>query len=269
MSEMERITTLAPRRKRTARQTVTLPPRVQRVIRRVRARIHAILPNGELQSLVLYGSYVYGKPRPDSDVDLMLVYDDVTPEQEKALEELTLALYEERPRPHLFLYRADEFAKHNGVSTLLYNVSHRGITLEGVPVPKYEINRERASAYLFRKAITALENAELSLNAGHYDAAISRSFYAVLHAADAALASKGLVAKSHDGTEMLFGCHFFKTKLVDAQFKGLFNQIHKARLKADYKYDVEFTRDDASYWFERARAFVAALETGIPQWLNE
>lgn len=270
MSEMERITASAQRKKRiTRRRRPLLPPRVRRVIQRVRARIHAILPNGEVQSLVLYGSYVYGKPRPDSDVDLMLVYDDVTPEQEKALEELTIALYEERPRPHLFLYRADELAKHNGVSTLLYNVSHRGITLEGVPAPEHEINRERASSYLLAKAKQALVSAEAELNIQIYDASISRSFYAVLYASEAALATKGLVAKSHDGIEMLFGYHFFKKKLVDAQFKGLFKRIHNARIKADYKYDVEFTRDDAAYWFERAREFVAAIEAGLPQWLIE
>jgi uncharacterized protein (UPF0332 family) len=66
---------------------------------------------------------------------------------------------------------------------------------------------------------------------------------------------------------MLFAQHFFKTRLVDDQFKGLFNQIHKARIKADYKYDVKFTREDAAYWFERAQAFVEAIEAGLGQWL--
>ena len=246
-----------------------LPLRVQRVIRRTRERIRAILPNGELQSLVLYGSYVYGKPRPDSDVDLMLVYDDVTPEQEKALEQLTLDLYEERPRPHLFLYRADELAKHNGVSPLLYNISHRGITLEGVPMPKLEINREQVSRKLLDKARTSLKTAKLLLDNDLYDGCISDSFYAVLHASDAALAAKGFVAKSHDGTEMLFGQYFFKTNLVDEQFRGLFNHIHKARIQAEYKYDVKFTREDATYWFERTRAFVTVIEAGIPRWLTD
>ena len=255
-------------KKRVAhRQRATMPPRVQRVIRRVRARIHAILPNGELQSLVLYGSYAYGKPRPDSDVDLMLVYDDVTPEQEQALRDLVIDLYDVRPRVHLFLYRADKVAKDLGLAPLLYNVAHHGITLEGVPLPEHEIHRAQVSSQLLAKAKEALVSAEAELNIQVYDASISRSFYAVLRASEAALATKGLVAKSHEGIEMLMGLHFFKPGLVDKKFKGLFGDIHDARIQADYSRDANFTRDDAEDWFERARAFVAAIEAGVPQWL--
>jgi uncharacterized protein (UPF0332 family)/predicted nucleotidyltransferase len=272
---MERALQVSRRRKQIPGRRRKLPRRVQRVLRRTRARLRALLPNGELQSLVLYGSYVYGKPRADSDVDLLLVYDDVTPEQEKALEELTLDLYNERPRPHLFLYRADRMANNNGLDPLLYNVSHRGITLEGVPVPKVEINRKQVSAELLARAKRKLVDAQLLLNNDGYDGSIAASFYAVLYASDAALASKGHVAKSHEGTEMLFGQHFFKTKLVDDQFKGLFHRLHKARIKADYGREVifgheePFGREDAEHWFERAKAFVAAIEAGVPDWVED
>lgn len=266
---MERAIASARPTKRDVRRRRILPLRVQRVIRRARARIRAILPNGELQSLVLYGSYVYGKPRPDSDVDLLLVYDDVKPEQEQALKDLALDLYDERPRTHLFLYRAEQVARENGMSPLLYNVTHHGILLEGVPMPIIEIHRERVSAHLVTKAKTALRDAQVLLDVGGDEGSIARSFYAVLHPSDAALASKGFVAKSHERTEVMFAHHFFKTMLVDEQCKGLFKRIRDVRIKADYKYDVEFTRIDAEYRFERARAFVAAIEAGIPQWLAE
>lgn len=267
---MEQVTYSIPRRKRLpSRKGVSLTRRVQRVIQHTRRRIRAILPNGELQSLVLYGSHVYGKPRPDSDVDLMLVYDDVTPEQEQALKELASELFAERPRAHLFLYRAEDIEKNLGLSPLLYNVANRGILLEGAPMPEHEINRSLVSGELLAKAKQALVSADAELNLQIYDASISRSFYAVLRASEAALATQGLVAKSHDGVEMLFGKHFFKTGLVDEKFKGLFHRIHEARIKADYERGVQFTREEASYWFERAREFVAAVETGLPQWLAD
>jgi len=267
---MERVTQAAPRiERKAARRRKLLPARVQRVIKHTRARLRTLLPNGELQSLVLYGSYVYGTPRPDSDVDLMLVYEDVTAEQHKALEELTLDLYDERPRVHLMLYTAADLAKNNGVDPLLYNVSHRGILLEGVPVPKLEIKRPQVANNLLKKAKDALISAKALLDIDQYEATISRSFYAVLYASDAALASKGFVAKSHEGTEMLFGKLFFKTRLVDAQFQGLFKRIHDERIKADYRHEVKFTREDAAYWFERAQAFAAAIEHALPQWLAE
>lgn len=267
---MERAAQPALRTKRKgAQRRRTLPPRVRRAIQRTRTRLRALLPNGEVQSLVLYGSYVYGTPRPDSDIDLCLVYDDVTPEQEKALRNLAANFFDEHPWVHMMLYSADELATRNGLEPLLYNVSHRGITLEGVRVPKLEINRQHVSAVLIAKAKQALISAETELNIGIYDASISRSFYAVLYASDDALASKGFVAKSHDGTEMLLGHHFFKKGLIDDKFKGLFNRIHDERIKADYKPEVKFTREDAEYWFGRAQEFVAAMEASLPRWLVE
>lgn len=269
MVKMERTLQLAPRKKRIAKPRRALPARVQRVIRRARARIRALLPNGELVSLVLYGSYVYGKPRAGSDVDLILVYDNVTSSQEAALEELVHDLYDERPRLHLFLYPAAKLAQENGIHPLLYNVSHRGITLGGVPVPKLEINLRKVSGELLARAKGALISAQAEINVEQFDASVSRSFYAVLYASDAALACKGYIAKSHEGTEMLFGQYFFEPHLVDAQFKGLFKRIHEARIKADYDREVKFGRDDAVYWFERAQAFVAVTAAGVLGWLAQ
>ena len=113
-----------------------LTARDWRVIQRVRARLRAILPNGEMKSLILYGSHARGEATPDSDIDLFLVYDDVTAEQEQSLKELVVTLPPTLARAHLFLYRADELAKHNRLSPLIYNVAHQGIVIGGVAVPK-------------------------------------------------------------------------------------------------------------------------------------
>lgn len=263
---MARLTSAPPRR---TRQRRALPQRVRRALQRTRARLRALLPNGELQSLTLYGSYVYGKPHIGSDIDLCLVYDDVTAEQENALQELATELLGERPRVHLWLYPADEVAKNNGLDPLLYNISHRGTLLEGVPAPKLEIDRQFVSTQLMAKAKEKLKFAQLLLQGDGYNDCISRSFYAVLYASDAALATKGFIAKSHEGTEMLFGRDFFKTRLVDSKFKGLFDRLHKARIEADYQYAVQFTREDAEYWFGRAQEFVAAVDASLAEWLAE
>jgi len=236
-----------------------LSPREQRLVRRVRARVHKILSNGEIQSLVLYGSRVYGKPRSHSDIDLFLVYDHATPAQEAFLADVTDDLPVDPPL-HVFLYRAREVAEHNGVSPLIYNVAHRGVTLEGVPVPKLEIDRTQVSRDLMEKAKEKLQAARLLIDANLFGDSISRSYYAILHAADAALATKGFVAKSHEGTESLFGFHFMRSGLVDAKFKGLIKQTHKLRNQADYQHQVRFTRDDAERWFQRAQEFVAAID---------
>ncbi len=243
--------------------------REQRAVARVQTELRALLPNGELKSLVLYGSKPRGEARRYSDIDLFLVYDDVTLEQENALEEYASDLFDRRPFVHLFLYRADELAKHNGVSPLIYNVAHTGITLEGTPVPKFDIDRPKVAAKFLADAQENIRIALILIEANAYRNAISCSFYAALYAADAAFATKGFVTHSHEGTETLFGFHFLKPQLVDAKFRGLLKRIRDARIKADYKHDVTWTRDDAEYWYERAREFVSTIDAALPQWLEE
>ncbi|MBI4786398.1 MAG: HEPN domain-containing protein [Chloroflexi bacterium] len=253
--------------KRASGYRYGLTPRQWRTVQRVRARLRSILPNGELKSLILYGSRVYGKPRPESDIDLFLIYDDVTPEQEKSIEELTVD--GEFPLVHLFEYRADKLATEIETNPLVYNVAHHGILLEGAPVPKLDIDRHHVAEVNIIAAKERLEAARVLLSVNLYPDSISRSYYAVLCAADAALATKGFVAKSHEGTNNLFGYHFFRKGLVDAKFKGLIGRAAKARLKADYYKEVIFNREDAEYWFGRAQEFVTAIESAIPQWLGE
>ncbi len=246
-----------------------LTPRDWRAIQRVRQRVRAILPNGELKSLTLYGSHARGEAKPESDIDLFLVYDDVTAEQEHSLKELGVTLPGNLNRVHLFLYRADALAKDNRTSPLIYNVAHQGITLEGEPVPKLEIDRRQVAEALIAKAKEKLEVAQLNLDHDFYDDTISRAYYAVLHAADAALATKGFVAKSRAGTDSLFGFHFVKPGLVDKRFGGLVGRAADVRVEADYGHEIEFTREDAEHWLARAQEFVAAIDATLPAWLAD
>lgn len=245
-----------------------LTQRDWRVIQGVRARLRVLLPNGEMKSLILYGSHARGEATPDSDIDLFLVYDDVTAEQEQSLKELTVTLPPALARAHLFLYRADELAKNNGINPLIYNVAHQGIVLGGIAVPKLEIDRRHVAERNMQLAKEDLASAQHSLNGGFYRKSISASYYAVLCAADAALATKGLVAKSRAGTDSLFGFHFVKPGLVDKRFSGLVGRAADVRVKADYEHEVEFTREDAEHWLARAQEFVTAIDAAMPGWLE-
>jgi len=246
-----------------------LTPREWRAVQRVRRGLRAILTNGELKSLILYGSKARGESKPDSDIDLFLVYDHLSREEGKAFEEKILDLSPDTPWVHVFPYRADELTQRVQTSPLIYNVAHQGIPLEGDAVPKLEIDRHHVANGLMRDAKEKLRVAEYTLGGNFYPDTISTAYYAILYAADAALATKGFVAKSHEGTKSLFGYHFIRKGLVDARFKGLVKRAADARIDADYNHEVEFDREDAEYWLARAKEFVEAIESQIPGWLGE
>lgn len=238
-----------------------------RALTRLRKQLRAILPNGELKSLYLYGSKTRGDAHPHSDIDVFVVYGDVTDKQTRELMNLAAIALSKHPQFHLMLYHADELERDLGSSPLIYNISHHGILLEGIAVPKQELDRRKATAPFSSKARRNLQSAQIVLGSGDYDNTISLADYAADYAADAALASKGLVAQSHSGTETLLTIHFIRTGLIDESFKGLLGRAHQARLQADYPKDAAFTQEDAEYWLTRATDFVETIESGLEAWL--
>src|ERR1700687_5142534 len=93
-----------------------LTPRESRALDAFRKELRAILPNGELQSLYLYGSKPRGEANIHSDIDVFLVYEDVTTEQENALQEFVVEHLGKPPSIHLFLYRVADVQREIGSS---------------------------------------------------------------------------------------------------------------------------------------------------------
>lgn len=271
-------TQVVERKQKSRRHAPTRYPgltlREARAVDAFRKELRAILPNGELKSLYLYGSKPRGDANIHSDIDLFLVYDDVTTEQEKSLNEFVIEQFGKSPYIHLFAYPANVAAQDNGTSPLLYNVAHHGILLEGSPVPKKEINRRRVAEKHLSNARRNLPLAKTALDTDDYNNSISLSYYAAYYAASAALATKGLVAQSHTGTETLLTRHFIRAGLIPQSFKGLLGGGHQARVRAVYPdaYEtnpVEFGHSDAEYWLGRAREFVSFVESSLETWLAE
>ena len=64
---------------------------------------------------------------------------------------------------------------------------------------------------LIEKARRYLRSAELLIGDGDYDSAVSRAYYAMFYAAEAALLKKGMTFSSHKAVISAFGQHFVKT----------------------------------------------------------
>lgn len=66
---------------------LVLPVTIRRRIsqRAIDAVVRQIIDQFQPQQIVLFGSYAYGKPRPESDVDLLVVMDTLLKETEQAV----------------------------------------------------------------------------------------------------------------------------------------------------------------------------------------
>ena len=69
--------------------------------------------------------------------------------------------------------------------------------------------------------------------------AISRSYYAVLHAAKAVLLSENVTVTSHDAVKRLFGMHMIKTGKIETKYSKILSEEQDERYLADY--DVAFS----------------------------
>ena len=95
----------------------------------------------------------------------------------------------------------------------------------------HEERRAIVSARL-TKAEGKIAAARPDLDAGRYDDAASRAYYAMFHGARAMLAAKGLSARSHSGLAAVSGEHLVRSGEVDAQLGRWLGQGRRPRAGA-------------------------------------
>ncbi len=113
-----------------------------------------------------------------------------------------------------------------------------------------ELNRAR-KALLAAK--TLLEN-QL------YEDCVSRFYYAVLHAAKAALAPIGIEPESHHAVRRMFGLHLVKTGKIERDFARILTAEQEDREISDYDIHIEIEQDTAAKRVLDAEKFVQRIE---------
>ncbi len=115
------------------------------------------------------------------------------------------------------------------------------------------------------KAGRYLRSAELLIQDTDYDSAVSRAYYAMFYAAQAALLKRGMTFSSHKAVISAFGRHFVKTGVFEKELGRDLNIIFDQRQFGDYQPMVSISQDDARSATDAARRFVdqiaAWLET--------
>jgi len=121
------------------------------------------------------------------------------------------------------------------------------------------MNRNMVVAEWLR-ANAALQAAKNLTGDGLYADAISRAYYAILHAAKAALHVHDVAAESHPAVRRMFGLHLIKSEEIEPQWSAYLTASLDDRLAADYDVETEFSRKEATTECVRAREFLKRIK---------
>ena len=117
--------------------------------------------------------------------------------------------------------------------------------------------KKEATLHLSR-ADACMVDADLLLAAGRFEASVGRSYYAMFHAATAALLEKDVERGSHHGVISAFGEFLAKPGLIDRKYHRYLREGFDLRQESDYQPIVDVGRQQATKTADRAKELVAA-----------
>jgi len=207
----------------------------------------------QLRALVLYGSLARGEWTPDSDIDVLVLLDNAMDAKVERDRVWGLA-WELNHRCDTLVaplvLAEDEFRR--GLSPIFFNIRREGVFLvvQEQPTPLAEV---------IRKARRDLEEARLLFQEGHFDGAVSRAYYAMFNAAQAALLSKGIARSKHRGVVAAFGFEFVRSGQVAKELQHALEAAYEKRLVADYS-PQSVPKEEAEAVIRDAEAMLQVVE---------
>lgn len=121
---------------------------------------------------------------------------------------------------------------------------------------------EDTQKYLER-AVEALNASQLLLREHFFPDAISRAYYAMFHAAMAALSTEEVSVKTHKGTINQFHQLFINTGKLPQELGRAFSYAFEKRSSSDYEVFFEITQDTATRIVSDAELFVEAIQVAL------
>lgn len=109
------------------------------------------------------------------------------------------------------------------------------------------------------RAHKAYRAARLLLEQGLHEDAVSRAYYAVLHAAKAALITVGEQPKSHDGARVQFGLRLVNSGVVEKEYARILTAGQEDREIGDYETEIEIAPDRARRRVDDAARFLERM----------
>jgi len=119
------------------------------------------------------------------------------------------------------------------------------------------------------KSKAKLKTAKHLLEEGDFDGAVPPAYYAIFHAARAALISKGVNPTTHKGVKSMFALHFIKSGLIEKEYQKILVEAKELREDSDYREKVIIIQEDAEEIVANAQRFIERIEQLLKQIENE
>ena len=116
----------------------------------------------------------------------------------------------------------------------------------------------------WRRARDSIGAARLCHSGGFYADAVSRAYYAVMHAAKAVLALYNASPASHAGVVNRFGLVIVQAGLAERHWGAELTQLSLLRKDADYEVSRTFSEAESLNACDRADAFLARILELLP-----
>ena len=120
-------------------------------------------------------------------------------------------------------------------------------------------------SYRIDKAEEVYSAAVLLYNAGQWNSAINRLYYACFYAASALMLKRGVGAKSHAGVIAKFSEHVVLTGEMIADEYRVYSKLLNWRTKGDYSDMFDFTEEDVASVMAPTRTFLDKVKQLIHQ----
>ncbi len=210
-----------------------------------------------LRRIILFGSQARGEARPDSDVDVLVLFGELVGGRRQV-------------RRRIIDITHDLLLDYQALITTVLTTETRyqamreplflNVEAEGIDLMPSE------QTQLMQLAEDTLRDAQALLTATQgYRSAVSRAYYAMFYAAEAALLTREVRTKSHAGLINQFGQHLVKAGLIEASYSKQLQQAFETRQEGDYEIAAEISDSDAHQTCQDARAFIDRIQVFLAQ----
>lgn len=105
---------------------------------------------------------------------------------------------------------------------------------------------------IIEKSVRALKSAQREFDAGDYDYACSRAYYAVFYLLEGVLLLEGKAFSKHSAVISVFNKDFVKTDKFPVEFSKHIKYLLKRREIGDYSFSIRVKEEDAKKCISKA-----------------